>query len=88
MKDKPFALIGVNVGNYDPAKLKEIMDKEKLNWRSLADRGEIAPKWNQPGTPLYYVIDPAGIIRYKWYGYPGEKALDAAVEKQIDEVDR
>lgn len=86
MKDKPFALIGVNVSNYDPPKLKEIMDKEKLNWRSIADRGEIAPKWNQPGTPLYYILDRQGIIRHKWFGYPGEEALDAALEKLLGQA--
>jgi hypothetical protein len=60
------------------------MDKEKMNWRSTADRGgAIAAKWNQPGTPLYYVLDPRGVIRYKWYGYPGEKAIDTALEKLI-----
>ena len=63
------------------------MEKEKLNWRSIADRGEIAPKWNNPGTPLYYVIDEAGITRHKWYGYPGEHALDAALEKQLDAIE-
>ena len=88
LKDKPFALIGFNVGKHDPPQLKEIMDKEKLNWRSISDRGEIAPKWNNPGTPLYYVIDPAGIIRYKWFGYPGEQALDAAIEKQLGEIEK
>jgi len=88
LKDKPFALVGVNVSNYDAPMLKEIIEKEKLNWRSIADDGTIAATWNQPGTPLYYVIDHAGIIRYKWYGYPGEKALDAAIEKQLGEIDR
>lgn len=59
------------------------MDKEKLNWRSTADDGSIAEKWNSPGTPAYYVLDPQGVIRYKWVGYPGENALDAALEKLI-----
>ena len=37
MKDKPFALIGVNVNRYNVKKVKSVMDKEKLNWRSFAD---------------------------------------------------
>ena len=65
------------------------MVKENMNWRSTADRGGlIAAKWNQPGTPLYYILDPRGTIRHKWYGYPGEKALDAALEKLIAAVER
>lgn len=88
MKDKPFALIGVNVADYDAQTLKEIMDREELNWRSTADAGNtIAAAWNHPGTPLYYVLDPRGVIRYKWLGYPGEKALDGALENLIKAAD-
>ena len=36
---KPFALLGVHGNDYAPKKLKEVMDKEKLNWRSLSSRG-------------------------------------------------
>ena len=80
-------MIGVNTNSSDPKKLKAIMDKEKLNWRSLASRG-IAVKWNA-STPGYYVIDPTGVIQHKWMGNagPGEKAIDAALEKLIQEVE-
>ena len=88
MEDKPFALIGVNGNNYQAPKLKEAMDRENLNWRSFADRGEINARWNQPGTPSYYVIDHKGMIRYKWTGAPGEKAIDTALEKLIKEAER
>ena len=65
------------------------MDREKLYWRSTADAGKaIAAAWNQPGTPLYYVLDLQGVIRYKWSGYPGEKALDTALENLIQEAER
>ncbi len=63
------------------------MDKEKLNWRSFSDRGRIHAKWNA-GTPSYYVIDPKGVIRYKWVGSPGEKAIDSALERVIQEAER
>ena len=88
LKEKPFALIGVNVNAHDTEKLKAVMVKEKMNWRSTADPGPIAEKWNSPGTPVYYVIDPAGVIRYKWVGNPGAKAIDAALEKLIQEAER
>jgi hypothetical protein len=58
------------------------MDKEKLNWRSFADGRAISEKWNA-ATPGYYVLDPQGVIRYKWVGNPGAKALDAALERLI-----
>jgi hypothetical protein len=62
------------------------MEKEKLNWRSIADHGPISAKWASRGTPTYYLIDAAGTIRYKWIGNPGAKTMDAAVEKLIDEA--
>jgi peroxiredoxin len=80
---KPFALIGVHTNTSEPSKLKAIMDKEQLNWRTFAVGDTIKDTWNNPGTPLYYVIDHQGIIQYKWFGSPGEKAIDAALEKLI-----
>jgi len=64
------------------------MDKEKLNWRSFVDRGAIAGKWKPAGTPTFYILDPKGVIRYKWAGAPGEKAIAAALEKLIQEAER
>jgi hypothetical protein len=77
----------VSTNPYEPGKLKEVMEREKLNWRSIADDGAVAEKWNQPGTPLYYVLDPQGTIRGKWVGYPGQRALDAALAKLIHEAE-
>ncbi|MBI2929120.1 MAG: hypothetical protein HYY24_25935 [Verrucomicrobia bacterium] len=85
---KPFALIGVHGNDYEPKKLKEVMSKEKLNWRSIADRRVITAQWSARGTPTYYVIDHKGVIQHKWVGYPGAKAIDAALEKLIKEAER
>ena len=63
------------------------MDKEKLTWRSFADQGNIAARWNLSATPTFYVIDHKGVIRHKWVGSPGEKAIDAALEKLIHEAE-
>lgn len=69
------------------------MAKEKLTWRSFVDggtagAGPIAAKWNLTATPTFYAIDHRGVIRYKWMGPPGEKLLDAALEKLVDEAER
>jgi hypothetical protein len=85
---KPFALIGVHL-NYDgedAGTVKKVMVQEKLNWRSFVDRGAIANKWKPAGTPSYYIIDAKGVIRYKWAGAPGAKAIDAALEKLLQET--
>ena len=84
---KPFALIGVHGNHYAPRKLKEVMEKEKLNWRSVADTGVITAKWSARGTPTYYAIDHTGVIRYKWIGYPGMKAIDTALERLLREAE-
>ena len=79
-------MIGVNVNESESKNLKERMDKEKMNWRSFAHQDAIDAKWN-PSTPGYYVLDPKGMIRYKWIGAPGEKAIDTALEKLISEAE-
>ena len=85
-------MIGVNVNGYGPRKLKEVMGKERLTWRSFADDGAIVGTWGLPGTPTFYVIDHKGVIRHKWVGSPADyklgglpdaKAIDAALEKLI-----
>ncbi len=62
------------------------MAEEKMNWRSFAHQDAIIAKWN-PSTPGYYVLDPQGVIRHKWVGVPGEKAIDMALEKLINEAE-
>jgi hypothetical protein len=88
LKGKPFALIGVHTGGTTAEQLKRVMEKERITWRSFADAGDpgagpIATKWNLASTPTLYLIDPKGVIRYKWAGAPGEKALDAALDQLI-----
>ena len=87
LAEKPFALLGVHGLAYEPKKLKAVMEKEKLNWRSISSR-PVSVKWSARGTPTYYVIDAKGVIRYKWLGYPGAKAIDDALEKLIKVADK
>ena len=69
------------------------MDKENLTWRSFADPrkgedyfGPICTQWNLSGTPRIYVLDHKGVIRHKWIGGPGEKAIEKTLEKLIKEA--
>jgi hypothetical protein len=78
----------VNVAGHDAKALKRVVDKEKLTWRSFADTGDIAARWNLSSTPTLYVLDPKGVIRHKWAGAPGAKAIDAALETLIEEAER
>jgi len=60
------------------------MAKEQMIWRSFATSDAITTEWNNPGTPMYYVIDHQGVIRH---GSPGEKAIDAGLDKLIKEAE-
>jgi len=91
LRDKPFALIGVNVGG-NAKNLKDVMTKENLTWRSFADlgnagQGAIAARWNLTSTPTLYVLDARGVVRYKWPGAPGAKAIDTALEMLVREAE-
>ena len=89
LKDKPFALLGVHVGGLDAKGLKDVVTKQNVTWRSFVDAGQagagpIATQWNLTATPTMYVIDHQGVIRYKWAGAPGPRAIDAALDKLIE----
>jgi hypothetical protein len=80
------------VGN-DPTKLKEVMVRQNLTWRSFVDpgpigQGPIARRWNAGVTPTFYIVDHTGTIRRKWLGPPGEKVIDAALEKLVEEAEK
>jgi Thioredoxin-like len=88
LENKPFALIGIN-SDSNREKLKNHMAKEKITWRSWWDGGStdgpIATKWNVSGWPTIYVLDHKGVIRYKGVR---DKAMDAAVDKLLREMER
>lgn len=90
LASRPFALIGVhlNYDNDDAGKVKAVMAKERLNWRSFVDKGAIAEQWKPAGTPTFYIIDSRGVIRYKWAGAPGARAIDVALEQLIQEAEK
>jgi hypothetical protein len=91
MENKPFALLGINSDGSKDA-LKEVLEKEKMTWRSWWDggstRGPIATKWNVHGWPTMYVVDNKGVIRHKWVGSPGDKVLDEAIEKLVKQAEK
>jgi hypothetical protein len=89
LKDKPFALIGIN-SDVDKEKLKKRLTEEKITWRSFwngpkGPSGPIAQAWNVSGWPTIFVLDHKGIIRAKdLRGEPLDEAVDrllAAMEK-------
>jgi hypothetical protein len=89
LKDKPFALIGVN-SDPDKEKLKPRLAEEKITWRSFwngpkGTDGPISRAWNVRGWPTIYVLDHKGVIRSK--SVRGE-AMDKAVDALLQELEQ
>jgi hypothetical protein len=82
LEGKPFVLIGVN-SDSDREKLKEVLKKENITWRSFWDGGKIggpiATRWNVHGWPTIYVLDHQGVIRAK-------QLRGTALDKKVDEL--
>ncbi len=85
LKDKSFALIGINSDPRETA--KKALEEENLTWRSWWDGGNtagpIASKWNVRSWPTIYVLDEKGVIRYK--NVRGA-AMERAVETLLAEI--
>jgi|SRR5579871_304148 len=82
LEGKPFVLLGVN-SDSDREKLKEVLKKERITWRSFWDGGKIggpiATRWNVQMWPTVYVLDQRGVIRAK-------HLQGTALEKLADEL--
>lgn len=93
MKGKPFTMIGVNGDSILPD-AKRAVAHEKMTWPSFwngkdGSNGPISSAWNVSGWPTVYVIDAAGIIRFKFEGYgpPTSNMLNGSVDELIKELE-
>ena len=88
LEGKPFALVGVN-SDQDREKLKPVLEKEQITWRSFwnggSTSGPISQKWRVNGWPTLYVLDRQGVIRHKFIGSPGAEKLDKAIDALVKE---
>ena len=80
MKDKPFALIGVN-SDRTIERAKKAIAENKLNWRSFQNKPdgakvEISKDWAVRGWPTVVILDADMKIHYR--GHDGEKATEVA----------
>jgi len=87
LENSPFALIGIN-SDRDKEKLKEILEKENITWRSFwngpkGTGGPISEDWHVRGWPTIYVLDGDGVIRYR--DVRGED-MDRAVDRLLKEL--
>src|SRR5918997_1408768 len=86
LKDKPFALIGIN-SDGDRSVLQKILKENGITWRNAVDgstSGPLATRWNVHGWPTIYVLDAKGVIRHRDLR---DKQLEEAVEKLLQEIE-
>lgn len=86
-KEAPFALISVS-GDDEKSTLKKFLETTEMPWVHWWDGrdGKIIKGWNIQAFPTIYVLDPKGVIRYKFVGADKVKELDEAVEKLLSEA--
>ena len=82
MKDKPFALVGVN-SDRTIERAKKAIAENKLNWRSFQNQEEgrekkISADWAVKGWPTVVVLDSEFKIHYR--GHNGDEATVIAKE--------
>jgi peroxiredoxin len=88
MKDKPFALIGVN-GDETLEAAQKCVKANDINFRSFfnggakRDKGMITAAWNVRAWPTVYVLDAQGTIRYK---HLRGDSVDKAVNELLKEM--
>lgn len=91
LKDKPFALVGVNGDELTDAVRKTIADKQ-ITWRSFQNQPKVGPAisdaWDIDGWPTIYLIDHTGVIRHTWTGSPGAQVLDEAIDKLVKAAEK
>ncbi|NUP95914.1 MAG: TlpA family protein disulfide reductase [Planctomycetaceae bacterium] len=86
LKDKPFALIGIN-SDGDADTVKKLLKDEGITWRNAIDgstEGPWARKWNVSGWPTIYVLDSKGVIRYRDVR---DEEMEEAVLKLLGEIE-
>ncbi len=91
LKDKPFALIGVN-SDKDKSYYFKRAKKMAVTWRSFwcGERGGAGPlvsEWRIGTWPTMYLIDSEGVIRKRWLGVPSSDKLDEAIDALIAEME-
>ena len=86
LEGRPFALLGIN-GDHKKVTIRKRIEKEEVTWRSWwgdGPEGPIPAHWNVVNWPTIYVLDAAGVIRYKSTGFKA-KELDDAIDKVLGE---
>ncbi len=84
---QPFAILGVNA-DHDRGKIKQLVAREGINWRSWWDGGDtggpIAKRCGVQRWPSLFALDGQGIVRF---AHVPEHQLEGAVEYLLQEME-
>ena len=86
MKGRPFALLAVNTDD-DKETLRKSLASGEITWRCWWEGGQKRPncdRWRTDSFPMFYVLDPNGIIRAK--DVRG-KAIDEVVDRLVQNLE-
>ncbi|HEX4588806.1 MAG TPA: TlpA disulfide reductase family protein [Gemmataceae bacterium] len=66
LRGRPFAFVGISADD-DPAELKRTLAAERITWPTVREgsRGPLLRQFDVHYFPTIYVLDPAGVIRFK-----------------------
>lgn len=86
LKNKPFALVGINMDDTKEALVK-FLAKEELPWAQwwVGGHSDLAQDWNIEYFPTVYVIDAKGVIRNE--GVTGND-LESAVDELLKKMEK
>jgi thiol-disulfide isomerase/thioredoxin len=89
-KGRPFAVIGVN-SDADKDEAVRAAQIGKLTWPSIWDGGTtggaVSRTWQIEAYPTLYLLDHAGVIRYKWEGKPENDVIQSAIDTLLAKAD-
>lgn len=83
LKDRPFALLGVNCDE-TPQRVDSLIDSSVVTWKNVYDgpNGRLAATWLVEDLPATYVLDGRGTIRF---ANVRDQQLDDAVHALLEE---
>ncbi len=83
---RPFTILGIN-SDKDRSVLKKVIREQQITWPNIyggsGDDAKIAKAWNVYAWPTIYLIDHAGVIRYREVE---DAERDRAVFELVDKV--
>ncbi|HEY1376851.1 MAG TPA: TlpA disulfide reductase family protein [Gemmataceae bacterium] len=86
LQDRPFVFVGISADDEED-ELRNFIKDNRLTWPIVRDGslGPIQKQYRVEGLPTVYVLDAAGVIRFKGAGV-GAVNLDKAVDALLAEL--